>query len=275
MSDFSVGFDDEYVFSDDSFETQDEKKKTDKVTKIVKVIVGLLIIFLLVEIVIFKFINPSNSVPRVNITGNESYTTEELADYLRPMNCNSYYDFDVDQALSILSSISGIREVSIRKSFPDKIYITVEERKPVALTFVNVDGHSVPLQIDEDGILFPERVRQSVDGVPIISGIPVEYLNEGMRIPEKYRSLITQICELSKLPYKYFSFISEICVIPKEYGNYELVLIPVKSKVKVLTDRSLNQDALSYMMIALDVANSIEPDVSEIDLRYGSVSFRK
>ena len=29
------------------------------------------------------------------------------------------------------------------------------------------------------------------------------------------------------------------------------------------------------MMVALDVVNKIEPDVSEIDLRYGSVSYRK
>ena len=36
----------------------------------------------------------------------------------------------------------------------------------------------------------------------------------------------------------------------------------------------MNEDALQYMMVVLDVVNSIEPDVSEIDLRYGSVSYR-
>ena len=44
--------------------------------------------------------------------------------------------------------------------------------------------------------------------------------------------------------------------------------------MRVLTDRALNEDALQYMMVVLDVVNSIEPDVSEIDLRYGSVSYR-
>ncbi len=91
----------------------------------------------------------------------------------------------------------------------------------------------------------------------------------------KYLSLIRQMSEISKMSQKYFAAISEICVIPKEYGNYELALIPAVSKIRVLTDRALNEDALKDMIIALDVVNLIEPDVFEIDLRYGSVSYRK
>jgi hypothetical protein len=94
------------------------------------------------------------------------------------------------------------------------------------------------------------------------------------RIPAKYRSLIEQIAEISELPQNYFASISEICVRAKEYGNYELSLIPSQSKVKVLTDRALNEDALKYMMVVLDVVNKIGTDVSEIDLRYGAVAFR-
>ena len=51
--------------------------------------------------------------------------------------------------------------------------------------------------------------------------------------------------------------------------------IPEDAKIRVLADRALNEDALKYMMVVLDVVKSTEPDVSEIDLRYGSVSYRK
>jgi cell division protein FtsQ len=84
-----------------------------------------------------------------------------------------------------------------------------------------------------------------------------------------------QIQDIRNLKQKYFAAISEIEVVPKEYGNYELVLYPIQAKVRVLTDRALNEEALQYMMVVLDVVNSIEPDVGEIDLRYGSVSYRK
>ena len=82
------------------------------------------------------------------------------------------------------------------------------------------------------------------------------------------------ISNIQNLPQKYFAAVSEICVVPKEYGNYELVLIPSSAHVKVLTDRSLNEEALKYMMVVLDVVKQLETDVSEVDLRYGSVSSR-
>ena len=62
-------------------------------------------------------------------------------------------------------------------------------------------------------------------------------------------------------------------MLPKDSGNYELALIPTQSKVKVLTDRALNEDALKYMIVVLDVVNQIGSDVAEVDLRYGSVSY--
>jgi hypothetical protein len=53
-----------------------------------------------------------------------------------------------------------------------------------------------------------------------------------------------------------------------------LVLYPVHSGVRVLMDKALNEDALQYMMVALDVANAMDTEVKEIDLRYGSAAFR-
>ena len=61
-------------------------------------------------------------------------------------------------------------------------------------------------------------------------------------------------------------------VIPSSI--HELMLIPVNSKIRVLTGRSLNEESLQFMMVVLDVVNSLEPDVTEIDLRYDAVSYR-
>ncbi len=273
MSDFSFGLDDEF-FSNTEESQKEKEKRSDAVTRIVKIIVGILIFVLIFEILFYKFIIPSNDSPRVNISGNVSYSTEEIAEYLRSMNCNSFYTFNIDSALLILCSVPGIKNVNIKKVFPDKIYIEIEERTPVCVTFVNSDGRSKALQIDDEGFLFPEKLKIDETKVPIISGLPVEYLTEGMRIPEEYRVLINQIKNLSENKENYFQFISEICVLPKEYGNFELILIPVNSKIKVFADRSLNEDKFKYMIIALDIAKSLAEPVSVVDLRYGSVSFK-
>nr|MCR4742730.1 cell division protein FtsQ [Treponema sp.] len=131
-----------------------------------------------------------------------------------------------------------------------------------------------PVQIDKTGVLYKGIGGNTNFELPIVSGLPVEYMAGGMRIPSTYRPLIDQINKIEKLSQNYFASISEICVVSKDSGNYELEIIPSNSKVKVLTDRTLNEEALKYMMVVLDVVDTINADVSELDLRYGSVSIK-
>ncbi len=272
---------DEYLdkdyFLEDDLSINEEEDKSEKKIKVIKILFCVLCLLLIGELVVYKYVMPCFSSPKVTVSGQAAYSAEEIARMLLPMESSNWLDFDVNQAVAIISSEAGIEHVAVEKRFPDKILINLEERKPVAVTLVVENGKTSAMQIDKNGVLFPGRMNAISDTneVPIVSGLPVEYMSKGMRIPSKYRPLIDQITKISELPQKYFASISEICVLPKEYGNYELALIPSQSKVKVLTDRALNEDALKYMMIVLDVVNQIGTDVSEVDLRYGSVSYRK
>ena len=281
MSDMRVLVSDEYLdkdyFLEDDLSINEEEDKSEKKIKVIKILFCVLCLLLIGELVVYKYVMPCFSSPKVTVSGQAAYSAEEIARMLLPMESSNWLDFDVNQAVAIISSEAGIEHVAVEKRFPDKILINLEERKPVAVTLVVENGKTSAMQIDKNGVLFPGRMNAISDTneVPIVSGLPVEYMSKGMRIPSKYRPLIDQITKISDLPQKYFASISEICVLPKEYGNYELALIPSQSKVKVLTDRALNEDALKYMMIVLDVVNQIGTDVSELDLRYGSVSYRK
>ena len=254
--------------------TNKEEGGGEKKLRTIKIVFGILCFFLVAELIIYKYVMPAFSSPKVTVSGQKLYTAEEIAEKLLPMNSTNWLNFNVSQAVSILSSEPGFDNVMIEKKFPDRIYINVVEREPVAVTFVMDDGYTNPVQIDKNGVLFPVKDQSVVDSnlIPIISGLPVEHMSGGMRIPSKYRPLIEQIYKISSLGKNYFAGISEICVLPKDTGNYELALIPSQSKVKVLTDRSLNEDALKYMMVVLDIVNKLDTDVYEIDLRYGSVS---
>lgn len=280
MSDLSLLVSDEYLEKDYFLDTEiklrdEEQAKAEKKVRIIKIIFCILCLLLAGELVVYKYIMPSFSSPKVTVSGQKTYGAEEIARMLLPMNSSNWFDFNVNQAAAIISSESGIENVIVEKKFPDKIYINVTERKPVAVTFVSEGGSTVPVQIDRNGVLFPGKANLITDTteVPIISGIPIEYMSSGMRIPNVYKPLIDQITKISEMPQKYFASISEICVLPNEYGNYELALIPAQSKIKVLTDRALNEDELKYMMVVLDVVNQLGTEVASIDLRYGSVSY--
>ncbi|MCR5725660.1 MAG: FtsQ-type POTRA domain-containing protein, partial [Treponema sp.] len=234
-----------------------------------------LCMLLVVEALAYFFIVPCMGAVKIAWHGLSNYTVTDMSTVIAPVVNKNWMQFNREEAQSLVASVPGIEDAQVIKRFPDRVFIKVVERTPVAMTFVSLGERTVPVQLDKHGVLFPATRAQASSGrLPLVSGIPVENIPEGMRIPQKYLGLMEQIAAIKALPQDYFAAVSEIHVVPKEYGNYELVLYPIHSKVRILTDRQLNEDALQYMIVMLDVVNAIEPDVAEIDLRYGSFSYR-
>ncbi|WP_294427909.1 FtsQ-type POTRA domain-containing protein [uncultured Treponema sp.] len=275
MSDFVIqGFENFEVHG-----TRKRKVVSESKMNAVKIFAAIFGILLICELCVYFFVVPC--LDKVDITWNglSSYTKESMTSVIAPCANKKFMNFSSSEAKSLLLSVPGVESVQISKRFPNKVYINVTERKPVAMTFVSSNDRTVSVEIDRNGVLFSgtansSKIANSDTSLPLISGIPVENIPEGMRIPQKYRALMEQIDSIRSLSQNYFAAISEIHVIPKEYGNYELVLYPIHSRTRILTGRQLKEEDLQYMMVALDVVNALEPDVEEIDLRYGSVTYR-
>ena len=272
MSDFVIqGF--------ENFDIKPVRKRkavSDTKMNAIKIFAAIFGILLLCELCVYFFVVPCLDKVEISWSGLSSYTKESMSGVISPCAGKKFMNFSTNEAKSLLMSVPGIESVQVSKRFPNKVYIHVSERKPVAMTFVSANGRTVPVEIDKNGVLFCTTANSadSDSSLPLISGIPVENIPEGMRIPQKYRALMEQIDSIRSLSQNYFAAVSEIHVIPKEYGNYELVLYPIHSRTRILTGRQLNEESLQYMMVALDVVNALEPDVEEIDLRYGSVTYR-
>ncbi|MBP3608359.1 MAG: FtsQ-type POTRA domain-containing protein [Treponema sp.] len=269
MSDFALNF---Y----DQFEDSDVKKESKKSKNFaLKLLLGILVSLLFIEILIYLFVLPCMGTVKIKWSGLNNYSREEVEKSISSYLNLNFFKFKTYEVNKILSNFPGVESVNIVRKFPDKIYINVKERVPVAMIFSEVGGKTVPIQIDKNGVLFPSKSLSFLDNgeIPIVSGIPVENIPQGMRLPSKYLTLIDQISSISAINKNYFAEVSEIHVVPKEYGNYELVLYPVRGHIKVLADRTLNEEALQYMMVTLDVVKGLDPSVEVVDLRYGSVSY--
>lgn len=252
-----------------------EKKKTDSKGRALKVLFVVLLSLLFIEAIIYLFILPCLNSVNVKISGFSNYTEQQIKNSCGDKLNANFLKFNRVQVQSIIASIPGIEDVKVVKRFPDRVFIKITERQPVAFTFINCGERTVPIQIDRNGVLFPVNSQKLPnDGsIPIISGVPVENIPEGMRLPSKYQLLIDQIAKIQSINKKYFAAVSEIHVVPREYGNFELVLIPLKSHLRVLSDRILSEEILQKMMVTLDVVNGLDKDVDVIDLRYGSISY--
>jgi len=88
------------------------------------------------------------------------------------------------------------------------------------------------------------------------------------------RPLLDRLSVIADTCPKYLNALSEIHVVPSASGSYDLILYPVHVPVKVITDRNLDEESLQYMMVLLDVIKTMDSDIQEVDMRYGSVVYK-
>ena len=94
-------------------ETSQKEENGDKKIKVVKLIFGILCFFLVAVLIIYKYVMPAFSSPKVTVSGQNIYTAEEIAEKLLPMNSTNWVNFNVGQAVAILSSEPGIDNVMV------------------------------------------------------------------------------------------------------------------------------------------------------------------
>lgn len=273
---------DGYLFSSvgncyENTAVSDKKKdlvKNSQKTKLLKVLVLILSIVLVLEAIIYVVVMPCFSTVKISFTGAKTLTNKDLYAQSAEFLNKSWFEFDTVQLASSLTGNAMIESASVEKRFPDQVFVKITERVPVAATLATLNGKTVPVQIDKNGVLFSINHGIPSGKIPLVTGLAFDSPKDGMWLHPKLRSLMGQIAEIQKTAPEYFSAISEIRVLPKEYGDYELVLYPIHSRVRVLTDRTLNVESLQYMMVVLDVVASLDNNVQEVDLRYGSVSYK-
>lgn len=266
---------DGYAFTNFSSYYAEETKNTDRKTKLLKILVVVLTVVLATEALLYAVIFPCLSPVQVTVYGLENMTPEAVLEESGMNLSEGFLHFGAAEFKSRLESVSAIENVTVQKKFPDQIIVEAKERVPVAFSLVSRGGKTVSVQIDKNGVVFTSAVKSAADSVPLLSGIDLDATSEGLGIPAMYRPLLAEISEIAEKKSPYFSALSEIHVQPTVSGSYELVLYPIHSHVRVLTDRSFNEQKLQYMMVVLDVLDSMDAGVNEVDMRYGTVSYTK
>lgn len=266
---------DGYAFTDFSTYYAEETKNTDRKTKLLRILVIVLTGVLITEALLYAVIFPCLSPVQVSFYGLEGLDPEAVIAECGMDMSEGYLSFDRTEFKSRLKSIPAIEDAEVYKKFPNQVIVEAKERVPVAFSLVSRGDKSVSVQIDKNGVLFNSSVKSSAESLPLLSGLDIDTSSEGLGIPAMYRPLLEQIAEIAGKKSPYFAALSEIHVQPTVTGSYELVLYPIHSHVRVLTDRTFDEAKLQYMMVVLDVLDSMDVDVDEVDMRYGTVSYKK
>lgn len=162
-------------------------------------------------------------VESVKITGNHYIDEKNIQTFANIDLNQSMFDVDLANITDNVLRNSYIRGVSVTRTLPSTIQITVQEREPV---FYLLDN-SIYL-VDETGMVLKKLPRMPMGKLPIITGLSLEKVRQDSTIMPAVLSFVNKIYEVdaSLIP-----FISEINY-PK-HNIPEIVLVNGAARVRI------------------------------------------
>jgi cell division protein FtsQ len=228
------------------------------------------------ELIWLFAVNPALPLSVVEIRGIDSLDRRVVLGQAGITPRTSYFSFNAENAENMLGYIPQVGDVEIVKKFPDTVSIVLRERKSAALALAEVDGRQTLVVFDKNGVVFQigEKGGLAIPAhLPILSGMVFENVRTGLRLPPFLTPLIKNISDLGEKSPQLLSVISEIHIHKKTSDNYDLILYPMHSPVKIRMGAELTEESLRYMLLLLDVLKEKGIDVDEVDFRTGTASY--
>lgn len=111
------------------------------------------------------------SVQVIDINPCDHVSRDEVSGILNGVSPGNIWSLSTREIGRRLLTHPYVREVSVRKAFPDKLVVRVGERKPVAM--INLDSL---YYVDERGEIFKRLTAYDPKGFPIVTGFSREDL---------------------------------------------------------------------------------------------------
>jgi cell division protein FtsQ len=169
-----------------------------------------------------------------------------------------------------------VRTATVEKSFPDRLNITLYGRVPLSILFFTApQGSSIPMVVDDQGVVFEIGSSLSEWDLPVITGLEFKRLEVGTRLPERVQPVLQDLHSLRQEDPGVFRLISELRLIPKAAGNLEILVYPIQFPVRLRLSGELDPAVLRNAVVVLDLLR--EQDllmrVRELDMRTGEVVY--
>ena len=212
-------------------------KKKKAILKIVKV---LTLIIVIIGVSIYVALSPLFNIKEINVTGNSKLSKEEIISLSELKTDENTFKVSKKNIKNKVKANAYIENVKIQRKIPNKIEITIEERK----RDYNVEFLNGYAYINNQGYIL-EIAEQKLE-LPVIKGIstPQEQIVEGNRLDdedlEKLETVI-QIMNICK-NYDLDTKISSIDITNK--SNYIINMDEEKKTIQLGNDSNLRNKIL-------------------------------
>ena len=242
----------------------------------------LLFIFLFIfglasmEAVFLLLISPNLKVDKVQVyvPASVALSSSEVKELAGITGGESFFSINSKEIENRLVECNLIKAAKVEKKFPSTIKIVLEGRTPFALSFIDIDGCTVPVTMDRDGVIFEMGDRVSDYGLPVISGLSFQDFQLGTRLPAIFIPYLLSMESVKKTSEDLFARISEIKFVEKGEGVFDVVIYPDDGNIRARTGAELNDVTLRRAFTALDVVSGLGKHTDEVDCRTDKIVYR-
>ncbi len=223
---------------------------------------------------------PALTVRHIVLQSDLSLSEDELLAISGLQGTAYWHSLATDTIRKRLEAYPLVRRALVEKVFPDTVRMTVWARQPVALVLADMGGRSLPVLVDEEGVVFKVCSTSADLDLPVVSGLPPGDASLGERLPGAYAPLFSQLRTLRDKSPSLMRLVSEVRIVSHgpqvPEGSYDLLIYLTTSQVPVLATGSIDESLLRYSLMVLDLLSNqgVLKNIQELDFRSGEVVYR-
>ena len=243
--------------------------------KFLKIFIFLAVVFLIGNLVWLLGLSAFRPFSKIDISGHDSIPRNEILARAGITGASTFVSTNARAVENSLEGMYAIESVRVFKHFPDKLQIVIEGRKAVGSLLCDINGRTVPVLFDNQGVIFQIGADEAgllTRPVPVISGLTIENPVPGMRLPVMFIPLFKELEKIQIAAPELLTAISELEIIRKPFDGFDIVLYPVHKRIKVRLSE-LNEDVLRYTLLMVDVLASQGSGITTLDFRSAIASY--
>lgn len=232
-------------------------KKSKKENKKSKAIKYLCIMFLIIIAILLFFMSPIFTLNEIEIKGNSKISTSECLELSQLEIGQNIYKLNKMQIKNNLKQNAYIEKVSISRKLPDKIEITIKERKATYQLELENNEYAY---INNQGYIL-EKSNIKLENI-IITGFStkIENINVGNRLDENDLKKLETVLKIVDSAQNN-DILSTITKIDIENKNEYKLILEGEKKIVYLGDASSISTRMLYLKAILEKEKGIEGEV--------------
>ena len=223
--------------------------------------VVLIVIFFYGIFMSYRFINqsPYFNVNEINLVGQKKLSNEELSSWIGPIIGKNIFALELNEISKRLVGHPWIKSASVGRVFPQGIYVEIKERVP----FAKIQLEQVYV-MDNYGVLLGTNVIGE-NNLPTITGVKTKNRKIGNNVAkEEIISGLKIMHSLNRLSIFEKNKIDNIHIT----NRHRITFSTHTKNIKVYMRPEIAQESFENLVLALDVIEKNEKNLSDIDLSF-------